>query len=168
MQSWSVDHTLLQWLNDELAAGEPLIGYELNDRLAPLIATKAEIGLFPRLRRFASPGADGFFDLTQPGPPGHTISFALACADAGIPMPVGEWQIGQDGWQPSINPAAEERLGIYAVASWRLWAKRHGQRFDAAGLLADVLLSLDRWLWNSVNRQPQDYRSSSADVLRGS
>ena len=155
MQSWSADHTLLQWLNDELAAGELMIGYELVDRVVPFLSERAKTGDFPHLRRLTSPGADGVFDLTEPGPPGRTISFELACADAGIPMPIGEWRIGHDGRQPSFNPAVEKRLGMYAVASWRLWAKRHGERLDGRGLLADVLPSVDRWLWNSVNRQPR-------------
>ena len=145
-RTWATDDTILDWLEDELAAGEPLIGYELRDRLVPLLTSKAERGHFPTVSQLAMSTDWRSFDLVQRDANGEAAAFATACAAEGIPIPAWDWHLGQSGWLPLLTKALGGRAAVYAVATWRLWVKRHGAAGDTAGLLAPQLPDIDIWL----------------------
>lgn len=150
-KTWASDDTILSWLEDELALGEPLIGYELRDRLIPLLTTKAASDHFQTLNELPSVVDVRSFDLTGRSADHAPLTLTAACAVAQIPFPTWPWHLGQDGSLPRLTKALGRRCAIHAVTTWRLWVKRHCQALDRNGVLGEQLNDIDIWLAKSAS-----------------
>jgi hypothetical protein len=145
------ESTILDWLEDELAAGEPLIGYELRNRLVPFLTEKAGCGDFPTISSRETAMDWRSVDLVEMSADNEIVPLAIACAAHGIPVPAWDWHLGQSGWMPALTKALGGRAAVNVVATWRLWVERYGAALDTAGLLAPHLRDIDIWLANSAS-----------------
>jgi hypothetical protein len=150
-KTWTNESTILDWLEDELAAGEPLIGYELRNRLVPFLTEKAGCGDFPTISSRETAMDWRSVDLVEMSADNEIVPLAIACAAHGIPVPAWDWHLGQSGWMPALTKALGRRAAVNVVATWRLWVERYGAALDTAGLLAPHLRDIDIWLANSAS-----------------
>ena len=133
------------WLEDELAIGGLITGYDLYTTVLPLIRAVTVHGRHLDLAALAVADTRRFHDLTERVAGGTPVTFERACARAGIPITPTDPARDQSWWATGQTPAMVRLLGHRAIAVWQLWLAQHVTASGDAALERRSLAELDRW-----------------------
>ena len=144
--------TIADWLEDELAIGGLIAGYDLYSTVLPLIRSVTVPGRHLDLAALMVADTQRFRDLTERVVSGSPVTFAQACARANIAVASVPPAQQQDWWATGHTPAMVTALAADAVATWRLWLD---QQVAATGDVALGRRSLAEFeVWRSRNPLP--------------
>ena len=117
--------TIADWLEDELAIGGLITGYDLYGSVLPLIRSVTVPGRHLDLAALMVADTQRFHDLTERVVSGSPVTFAQACARANITVAAVTKAQRQDWWATGRTPAMVAALAADAIATWRLWLDQH-------------------------------------------
>jgi len=133
------------WLEDELAIGGLIAGYDLYKTVLPMVRSVTVQGRHLDLAALAVADTRRFHDLTERVATGVSVTFERACARAGIAVTPADPTREQSWWATGHTPAMIAVLADHAIAAWRLWLAQHVAANGDAALERRSLAELDRW-----------------------
>ena len=133
------------WLEDELAIGGLITGYDLYKTVLPSIRSVCVQGRHLDLAALVVADTRRFHDLTERVAGGTPVTFERACARAGVAVTATDPGRQQSWWATGQTPAMVAVLADRAIAAWRLWLAQHAAASGDTGLERRSLAELDRW-----------------------
>ena len=116
---------VIDWLEDELAIGGLITGYDLYKTLLPLIRSLTVPGRHLDLAALAVADTRRFHDLTERVATGAPVSFAQACSRANIVVTPVDPAQQQSWWATGNTPAMVSMLSDAAIATMKLWLAQY-------------------------------------------
>jgi len=136
---------VIDWLEDELAVGGLIAGYDLYKTVRPLLRSLAVPGRHLDLAALAVADKRRFHDLTERVATGVPVSFGQACSRASIAVTPPDQAQRQSWWATGDTPAMLLTLAREAVATWRLWLAQHVAATGDVALGRRAAAEFDVW-----------------------
>lgn len=136
---------VIDWLEDELAVGGLIAGYDLYKTVLPVIRSLTVPGRHLDLAALAVADTRRFHDLTERVVTGAPVSFARACSRANIVVTPVDPAQQQSWWATGNTPAMVSTLGRDAIAMWRLWLAQHVATTGDIALGRRAAAEFDAW-----------------------
>ena len=136
---------VIDWLEDELAVGGLITGYDLYKTLLPLIRSLTVPGRHLDLAALAVADTRRFHDLTERVATGAPVSFAQACSRADIAVIPANQAQQQSWWATGNTPAMVSTLGRDAIATWKLFLAQHVATTGDVALGRRAAAEFDAW-----------------------
>ena len=137
--------TVIDWLEDELAVGGLITGYDLYKTVRPLLRSLAVPGRHLDLAALAVADTRRFHDLTERVATGVPVSFAQACLRANIVVTPVDPAQQQSWWATGDTPAMVSTLGRDAIALWKLFLAQHVATTGDVALGRRAASEFDAW-----------------------